>query len=572
MSRWPAKWHGPRLATRLLLAFAAVAFLPLLSVPFVIRQVSQSFDRSFARDLDDAGKLATSELERLRADVRARTQAVIEGRLPEEIARLSSTGESAALLDLAAPAVASSGLDVLEVLDHDGRILLCGQLPVRLGDIDKPALELVGQPTPALQHVLYSNGEEVSSALALVVALPAERFGGGVVLGGRFLDDAELSRLSQLVRGDVTLRSSGAKPASSTRTRAHGWLARLFTPSRRVLDVPLGKDELHIELSDEALVQTKQRIVTGALSAFVLTLLFGIGLAAWLARRTVGPVEALVDGTKRLARGDLGYRVDVKASGEVGELVEAFNRMAGDLASARDRLAHAERIAAWEQIARALAHEIKNPLTPIAMAIETLQRTHDRRHPEFDRFFREGTATVLEEVGRLKRLATEFGEFARWPKPVRSPTSPAEIVRAVGHLYGSLPPVHSVTTDIAPELPLLFVDADQLQRAIVNLVKNALEAMTAGGTVVVRALRSGDEVVIEVADTGPGLSAEVRARMFEPYYTTKPEGTGLGLAIVHRIVTEHGGRLSVEETPGGGATFRMRLPVGVSEVRTAPAA
>jgi nitrogen fixation/metabolism regulation signal transduction histidine kinase len=300
--------------------------------------------------------------------------------------------------------------------------------------------------------------------------------------------------------------------------------------------------------------------VLGALGAFFLALIVGVALAAWLARRTVRPIEALVEGTRRVAGGDLSYRVNVEASGELAQLVEAFNRMSGELSGARDRLAHAERIAAWEQIARALAHEIKNPLTPIAMAIETLQRTHERHHPDFDRFFREGTATVLEEVARLKHLATEFGEFARWPKPMIAAADPSEIVRGIAQLYGTLPPPHLLDTEVEPNLPRVQVDRDQIQRALVNMVKNAIEAMPSGGRVLVRASRLPDGVMLEVADNGPGLSGESRARMFEPYFTTKAEGTGLGLAIVHRIVTEHGGKLSIDETPSGGTTFRVWLP------------
>jgi signal transduction histidine kinase len=559
-----------------MLAFAAVASLPLLAVPIVMSQVSQSYDKTFSADLDDAGKLAASEIQALSTDVEARAHAVVNGSLLSDVQRAADGGDSASLLSLAAPALVTTGLDVLEIVDADGRILLCGQLPVRLGDRDATAQRLLGAPptSPTLIHVDYRDGEEIRRQLALVVVLRPPQLSGGGLIAGRFFGDAELSRLAQMVRGDVTLQTvGGTVTAPSPGARSHRGFEQILSPSRRALDMPMasleGGRQLHIELSDQALVQTKRRIVTGALLAFALALTVGVGLAAWLARRTVGPVQALVEGTRRVAQGDLSYRVEVRASGELASLVDAFNRMSSDLSTARDRLAHAERIAAWEQIARALAHEIKNPLTPIAMAIETLQRTHDRRHPEFDRFFREGTATVLEEVGRLKRLATEFGEFARWPKPLISPAAPSELVRGVAQLYGSLPPPHSLDTEAEPDLPSITVDRDQMQRALVNMVKNAIEAMPAGGHVTVRAQAADGGIVLEVADNGPGMSADTRARMFEPYFTTKAEGTGLGLAVVHRIVTEHEGRLSVDETPGGGTTFRIWLPRGGEGLRPA---
>jgi nitrogen fixation/metabolism regulation signal transduction histidine kinase len=272
-----------------------------------------------------------------------------------------------------------------------------------------------------------------------------------------------------------------------------------------------------------------------------------------------------------VAGGDLSHRVDVPARGELRQLVDAFNRMTGDLAQSREKLAQAERIAAWEQIARALAHEIKNPLTPISMAIETLQRAKERNHPDFDRFFREGTATVLEEVARLKRLATEFGEFARWPKPLLSPVPPAELVRNASALYSSPPGRLLVESDVVPDLPQVQADRDQIQRALVNLVKNAIEALGGTGLIVLRAVRAGDDVIaLEVADNGPGIPAGLREKIFRPYFTTKAEGTGLGLAIVQRIAGEHGGRIEVVDTPGGGTTFRLILPV-VREVAPAPA-
>jgi signal transduction histidine kinase len=554
-----------RLVTRLFLAFAAVASLPLIAVPFVIRQVTQSYDAAFASDLEDAGSFARSEIVRLTADIRSRTRAVIDGTLLAEIQRAVDAGNGAGLLNLAAPALTASGLDVLEVVDGEGHILLCGQLPVRLGDTDAAAHKLLATApdTAMLIRVEHRVLDGIDQSPALVIGLPVDLPGGGGVIGGKFFDNAELQRLAQTVRGQVSL-VAGTAPADTISQVPGAWLEKLFTPKRRSLDFSIrgldGGRELHIQLPDEALVQTKRRIVSGALLAFVIGLTASVGLAAWLARRTVGPVTALLEGTRRVARGDLSSRVDVQASGELAQLVDAFNRMSADLATARNQLAHAERIAAWEQIARALAHEIKNPLTPIAMAIETLQRTHDRQHPDFDRFFQEGTATVLEEVARLKRLATEFGEFARWPKPVVSPALPGDVLRSVVQLYSSLPPPHLLHTEEAPGLPTIQIDRDQIQRALVNIVKNALEAMPGGGRVAIRAIGVDGGVAFEVADNGPGMSPEARARLFEPYFTTKPEGTGLGLAIVHRIVTEHGGKLSVDETPGGGTTFRIWLP------------
>ncbi len=578
MKPWRPKLRTLSLSSRLLLAFTIVAALPLTVVPLVIRAVTDSYDSASARELDDAAHLVQSELDRLTTEVMDRTKAVAAGSLTADVADYSEGGDPAALIGLAAPALAESGLDVLEIVDEQGRILLCGHLPARLGDQDEAAVTLLkSRPTkPLLATVEVKDGDEIRQATALVFALPAPLPHGGAIYGGKLFDQEALHRLENLARGEVSLRTTGSTEVHTVLTtsqRARRWLGRFFAPTRRVIDVPMhavdGTRFLRVRLSSDALSQAKWRIASGAIIAFALALAVGIAAAAWLSRRTVGPIEALVEATQELAKGDLKHRVDVKATGELQLLVDAFNQMTGELGRAQERLAQAERVAAWEQIARALAHEIKNPLTPIAMAIETLQRAYDKGHPDFERFLKEGTATVLEEVGRLKRLATEFGEFARWPKPVTSPATPGEILRSAAALYGSLPEKHSLSVEVEDALPAVNVDRDQLQRALVNLVKNALEAMPDGGHVVLRARRLDDGIALEAADNGPGIAPETRQRLFEPYFTTKLEGTGLGLAIVHRIVTEHGGRLTVDETHGGGATFRLWLPLAAPQASAA---
>lgn len=552
------------LGKRLFLAFAAVAALPLLVVPLVIRAVTQSYDLSFARELDDAVRLVETEYERQGADLLGRGEraAVIVG---PELASLLDRGDPAQIFDAATTSLARTGLDVLSFTDRTGRVLLSGHLPGRLGDQDPLARELLargpGQPSLALVDVF--ENDVIATRLALVVVMPAQSPAGAAVVAGRFFTQESLSRLGQLVQGSVSLGAPG-QAEQAERAEARGALARLFGQTSAFREVPVHAlwepQVLLIRLPDDALAATKSRIALGAIGAFLLALGVSVGLAAVLARHTVGPVTALVEGTRELARGDFTHRVDVRATGEIAQLVEAFNSLATELTVAHARVARAERIAAWQQIARALAHEIKNPLTPIAMAIETLQRTKARAHPDFDRFFDEGTATVLEEVARLKRLATEFGEFARWPKPMPTETSAEEILQSVASLYQSPPEGIIIEAHADDDLPQVFVDRDQIQRALVNLVKNAIEAMPEGGRIALRAHRVVEGVSLDVADDGPGLPGATRERLFEPYFTTKTEGTGLGLAIVHRIVTEHDGRLEVGETPGGGTTFRLILP------------
>ncbi|HEX9050917.1 MAG TPA: ATP-binding protein, partial [Anaeromyxobacter sp.] len=258
---------------------------------------------------------------------------------------------------------------------------------------------------------------------------------------------------------------------------------------------------------------------------------------------------------------DLEARVAVRATGEIGDLVAAFNAMTRDLALGRTRLAQAERVAAWREVARRLAHEIKNPLTPIAMSVETLRDARERKRDDFGEIFDEGTRAIGEEVRRLKRIVDEFSRFARLPAPERSPVAPDELVAAVLALFPEPPSGVAVVREVAPGLPRVLADRDQILQLLLNLVRNALDAMPAGGTLAVTAARAPAGVAFGVADTGPGIAAADLARVFEPYFTTKEGGTGLGLAIAQRIAEEHGGRLEATSEPGRGARFTLTLPV-----------
>jgi nitrogen fixation/metabolism regulation signal transduction histidine kinase len=272
-------------------------------------------------------------------------------------------------------------------------------------------------------------------------------------------------------------------------------------------------------------------------------------------------VEALQAAAARVAAGDLEARVEARATGEVGELVEAFNAMTAELAASRARLAAAERIAAWREVARRLAHEVKNPLTPIAMSVETLRDALAQDRPDFREIFDEGAQAIGEEVRRLKRIVDEFSRFARLPAPELAPVPAEEIVQSVLALYPAPPPGVEIAREVEPGLPPVHADRDQVLQVMLNLVRNAVEAMPDGGTLRVSARREADAVLFSVSDCGAGIAPEDLPRIFEPYFTTKEGGTGLGLAIARRIAEEHGGSLDAEPARGGGTTFTLRLPV-----------
>jgi two-component system nitrogen regulation sensor histidine kinase NtrY len=311
--------------------------------------------------------------------------------------------------------------------------------------------------------------------------------------------------------------------------------------------------------SRRALLSTVEQLDLTVLLIGSATLASALLITVLLSRGLAKPVRALAEQAQRVIHGD-PQPVVATGARELVEAAEAFNRAIADLVALRKRLAVTERIAARREIARRVAHEIKNPLLPIRASVETLRRLRARQDPAFDDYFDEATRTVLDEVARISNIVSEFTRFARLPAPQPAPFDVEEAVRAVVQLHATVGPPVELRSE--PRL-MLVADRDQIVQVVTNLVQNAQQALTgrAGGRVEVSLSRESDKLVLRVSDNGPGIAPEVRERLFEPYTTTKAEGTGLGLAIVERIVVEHGGEISAGDAPGGGASFVVELPL-----------
>jgi len=240
--------------------------------------------------------------------------------------------------------------------------------------------------------------------------------------------------------------------------------------------------------------------------------------------------------------------------------------MTTQLVEQRDQLVQAERVAAWRELARRLAHELKNPLFPLQTTVENLQRAKDQSPDQFEDVFRESTGILLSEIENLKHIVGRFSDFAKMPQPELAPVNVNDTVRAVVKLFESQfgavgrPPI-TPELHLEENLPVIQADAALLRRAIENLILNAMDAMPAGGVLMLRTARDDGNVDLEISDTGSGLTPEECDRLFTPYYTTKQHGTGLGLAIVQSVVSDHNGRISVESESGVGTSFHMRLPI-----------
>ena len=228
-------------------------------------------------------------------------------------------------------------------------------------------------------------------------------------------------------------------------------------------------------------------------------------------------------------------------------------------------LLKAQRLAAWREVAQRIAHEIKNPLTPIQLSAERLRRRlSTNRSPEDKRLLEEATGTIVEEVEALKQLVDEFSRFARMPALQPKETDLGRLLEGVVVLYRESQPGLAIKSSFSPDMPAVDVDPDQIKRAVLNLVDNAVEAVAGTGQVSVETIWMPESrrARIVVADDGHGIPAEDKERLFLPYFSTKANGTGLGLPIVHQIVTDHGGTIWVEDAMPRGTRFVVELPVG----------
>jgi signal transduction histidine kinase len=494
-------------------------------------------------------------------------------------------------------------LDFLEIVAGEGSIISSAQFAARFGYKADWLLQSTGwQKTGA-----FLKREELPGEMALALTAVREVMAGDrklYVVAGRRLDKEFLGSLVLPAGMRVLLyRNFTASFAQDSLTDPLGAVAGASTLEGLIEEVRTHKREVSRTIqwpdgpetfqaipltgregdllgvllagsSRRELAALIRRIRMAGLAVGGAGLLLGIVLSYWVTARITRPVDQLATGAREVAAGNWEARVDVRSHDEIGELAEAFNRMTGQLIEQRDRLVQTERVAAWRELARRLAHELKNPLFPLQITVENLQRARAQAPDQFDEIFRESTATLLAELSNLKTIIGRFSEFAKMPPPQFESVALNELVRENLRLFdaqlrgGARPRIHT-EADLDESLAKISADSGQLSRALQNLTLNAIDAMPAGGTLRFRTRRVEGGVTLEVSDSGEGLTKEECERLFTPYYTTKQHGTGLGLAIVQSVVSDHNGRITVESEQGRGTTFRIELP-NASENDLAP--
>ena len=583
--------------TRLMISFAVAVILTAGLVTWIVSSATRrAFEERDNQRTQASVEQFRREFARRGEEVVRRVEgiAAADSTLPMAIELSQPAADSARYVGEAGALAAAYGLDLLEIVSPEGSIVSSAQWPARFGY----QADWVVQPVDWKTQGAFLKAEELPDETVLaLVAVRAVSVGerNVYVAGGYRLDRQFLASLP-LAAGMRALFYRGFEVGFSPQAltdsagpvkdaaRLAPLIGRVRTQRREAAETiewpdgpetfqatpligregsPLGVLLVGSSRRDlAALVAGIQR--TGALAA-AMGILLGVALSFWAARRITLPVERLAQGARDVAGGNWSSHVEVASRDELGELAAAFNSMTRQLVEQRDRLVQAERVAAWRELARRLAHELKNPLFPLQITIENLQRAKEQAPEQFDEVFRESSGTLLAELANLKKIVGRFSDFAKMPPPQLEPVDLNALVRHTMRLFeaqfqaeGRSPIVAEI--HCAEDAGTIQADPEQLGRALQNLVLNAIDAMPGGGTLRVRTVRRDGAVAIELSDTGEGLTPEECERLFTPYYTTKQHGTGLGLAIVQSVVADHKGKISVESDPGRGTTFRIELP------------
>jgi len=321
-----------------------------------------------------------------------------------------------------------------------------------------------------------------------------------------------------------------------------------------ILTVPLANQQREIEREID-------EIDRGVHLAALFFILLGAGIGLSMAERIADPVKRLTRATRRIAQGDFDERVALRSQDELRRLVDAFNSMASELKAQRTQLERTHRLEAWAEMARQVAHEIKNPLTPIQLSAEHLRRVHADRGEPLGEVLDNCVTSILGQVRLLRQISSEFSSFAASPTARLAPVNLPELVAEVVDPYRTgLAGRVAIDNRVSPDLPRVVVDRTLIARALSNIVENALHAMPGSGALTLTSEVAGGEVIVRARDTGVGMDEEALGRVFEPYFSTKATGTGLGLTIARRNVELSGGAIEVESAKGVGTTITLRLP------------
>jgi signal transduction histidine kinase len=506
-----------------------------------------------------------------------------------------ASGDPAPYVNLAGSLANEQQLDYLDLLSRDGTIISSAQWPARFGmhlswldEVpdwnDEPAF-LQFEDTPqgselALLSVRQLNvadrsyfvvaGRRIDSRFLSSLVLPEDT---RVLLWQPSANAGELKDAHGTVNMPAELRpmlEESLRERKDVRRKVHlddpgngVYVAHAIPRTGRDSKQPLAI--LVVASSRQELADLQRRIRNIGLLVAAGGILLSVIASGWSAARISRPIEELSAAAQEVAAGNWQVKVqgNLNKKDDVAQLIASFNHMTDELLRQRDRALQAERVAAWRELARRLAHELKNPMFPLQITIENLMKAREQNSPEFEEIFAESTSTLLAELSNLKKIVGRFSDFSKMPLPQLQQVNVNQMLEQIAKLF--TPQLASSAKPIKLEMQLTSGDAsfagdpELLRRTFENLVLNAIDAMPEGGVLRMATSASDGSVAVEIADTGAGMDSEEASRLFTPYYTTKQHGTGLGLAIVQSVISDHGARISVSSHPGEGTTFRMEF-------------
>ncbi len=601
-----------KLRTRIVLVYGTIfLFLMgsvLLAASFLI---GGSFEKVHYQDVDNLRNIINNDYKLLGDRASYEVSKIVKSN-SAEIINAITTGEN--IRDIWRQISSGTNMDILELGNADGIIVANAQDPARFGITDKEALRIAQGRTkePSLR---MRSGNRL--AIEYICPIPARGELIAFVIGGYYLKEnlkpigagadyiflLQGNSISLIYGSNVSIndlkdeliklvQQNTNKPDKLSKTiRKPSSEAKVQTGQKKQLSdgkeikIPkliIGKKEytagiIHLlsnrndrlgaiiaAFSEEPSNRIQMSLIK-SLIGVAITGIFAAYVAGYFISKSVTkPIQDLVDGVGIIASGNLDYKIETNAQGEVKFLVDSINGMTVSLKENRERAISAERIAAWQDVARTVAHEIKNPLWPIQSSIRSLKKAYQSDKENFDEIFEECTEIIIEEVESLRKIVDEFSQFARMPKPNLIESDINEIIDNTLKLWTGCPENVEIQTNLA-EVPMILGDKEQLSRAFTNIITNAVQAMPNGGKLTISSFSNNSKSVsVSFADTGVGMTQEVKEKIFQPYFTTKESGMGLGMAIVQRIITDHKGTVEVESEVNVGTKFTISFPTATS--------
>ncbi len=540
--------------SRVTVALTAVALLPLLGFGIAVRREAKSrlADQAAAR-LEVVRAILMSEVSREQNTIRERLAAVRAELAGKNELRRVVDGDQAArgwLLDWAGSAMRASGLGVLEVVDSAGRVIGSGHFRNDFGRSERRLIETL-RLAPGQGFVMARFPLPDGRATAVVAAESIFVNGQTIrMIGGRVFDSSRVEELGRGREMAVRLMYGTAKPADSGRVLQE-------SPFIDVLSTdPAGSSRVVAIEDGSALTRAIESLDRWLAVAFAA----GLGLAGlaawWIGGALARPLDELAARTERIDLERLDADLAVDRDDEIGVLARGLDRLTRRLRSSAAKLRETERRATIGDLARQVNHDIKNGLAPIRHVLRHLNEVAEREPAQLTAVYGERRGTLDSSVEYLDRLARTYARLS--PDLESTPADPNQVIAELARAA----PGGLVATDLGPRITRVKADPVVLRRIIENLMTNGLEALgDRGGRVTMSTKDTPDRRVrIVIADTGGGIPKDQLDRVFDDFYTTKPDGTGLGLSVVRRLVADLGGSLRIESTPGTGTTVTVELP------------